>query len=455
MNQRTIIVLSMVAVLCFMLPQVAAARSCLPASGPTANTSNIVSSCGKCPPCSASVAYLVSLNPPTPENNYQVQVTLNSSFPYNQFRTDGGNIRFSTTTGTQLPFWIESWNQAPANTSIVWVKVPVAGTSLIELTSASTSAPSQSNGTAVFDYFDDFSTGLGNWNVIQQAFCTVSLVNGMVQLQANIDDENCLANVFQGISDTYTLEGQTFGTYVNNGLLVIGNGLDSITTPPGAINGTGQGPVNIDYAWSVTDYARIDANNSRITTTINGTPSQFSWASPLYIATGILPINFLARSVFYGPGDHYAAQIVSKEGFGLGQALLASTFTNYTYTLAPYSSGAALIIAWAAIRKCSLVEPAATLLNLATVEVMLKNAVEASPSSAWRSAHDKTVMLSKVDQLSCFLNFRLYCVAYSFLLHDIEPKLVEKWVVDPAWQAQFGTLCTILLQEIKLLESTC
>jgi hypothetical protein len=55
--------------------------------------------------------------------DYQVHVQLDSSFNFSKARSDGGDLRFTDASGTELiPFWIESWN--PPTSASIWVKVP-------------------------------------------------------------------------------------------------------------------------------------------------------------------------------------------------------------------------------------------------------------------------------------------------------------------------------------------
>ena len=62
---------------------------------------------------------------------------------------------------TLIPFWIESWN-ASTRTASIWINVPTipsAGTTLY-LYYGNPAATTASNGTATFEFFDDFdSTG--------------------------------------------------------------------------------------------------------------------------------------------------------------------------------------------------------------------------------------------------------------------------------------------------------
>ena len=56
--------------------------------------------------------------------DYQVQVTLDSTFDFSKALADGSDLRVTDGNGvTLIPFWIEEWD--PGNeTASIWVKVP-------------------------------------------------------------------------------------------------------------------------------------------------------------------------------------------------------------------------------------------------------------------------------------------------------------------------------------------
>ena len=59
------------------------------------------------------------------EIDYQVQITLDSSFDFSHALSDGSDIRVTDSDGiTLIPFWIELWDSGTQAASI-WIKVPV------------------------------------------------------------------------------------------------------------------------------------------------------------------------------------------------------------------------------------------------------------------------------------------------------------------------------------------
>ena len=112
-------------------------------------------------------------------NDFQVQLVLDSEFPWSHVTEDGRDIRFTASDGqTELPYWIEQWNHGSG--ASVWVRVnsiaasPSATT--LYLYYGNETATAASNGFGTFDFFDDFSSGMlepgrwsssgGTWSVI-------------------------------------------------------------------------------------------------------------------------------------------------------------------------------------------------------------------------------------------------------------------------------------------------
>ena len=123
---------------------------------------------------------VIRLTPATPADNFQVKITLPSSFSYDHCKNDGADIRFYDNYGAEIAYWIEKWN--PAGESIIWVKVPNAGTSTLFLDYGNSKAYSLSNPEEVFDFYDDFSSknSEDKWNVGGNA----SLENGRAEINS-------------------------------------------------------------------------------------------------------------------------------------------------------------------------------------------------------------------------------------------------------------------------------
>jgi len=103
--------------------------------------------------------------------DYQILVQLNTSnFDFSKANPDGSDIRFvDEDDTTKLSYWIEEWN-ASSQTARIWVNVTSipAGEKTIYLYYDNSNAVSESDGEAVFEFFDDFegtSLDANKWGI--------------------------------------------------------------------------------------------------------------------------------------------------------------------------------------------------------------------------------------------------------------------------------------------------
>ncbi len=100
------------------------------------------------------VAIQITSSNAAPLTNYPIVVPLGAAFAYGHARSDGGDLRFSTSSSGAGPFnlshWIETWSVGGA--SKIWVRVPTigAGTTTIYLFYGNPAASSTSSQAAVF-----------------------------------------------------------------------------------------------------------------------------------------------------------------------------------------------------------------------------------------------------------------------------------------------------------------
>ncbi|MDP6157095.1 MAG: DUF2341 domain-containing protein [Candidatus Thermoplasmatota archaeon] len=90
-------------------------------------------------------------------NAYQTLVTLNLSvFNYSHASSNGNDLRFIDEQGNEMAYWIQLWN--PNGLSKIWVNVTEMsnGTSRIWMHYGNPTAGRRSDGTKVFELFDDF-----------------------------------------------------------------------------------------------------------------------------------------------------------------------------------------------------------------------------------------------------------------------------------------------------------
>jgi len=106
--------------------------------------------------------------------DFQVNIRLSSTFNFSAAQSNGADLRVTNSDGiTPIPFWIENWN-APTSASI-WARVPsipASGTT-IYLYYGNSSAASASNGTATFQFFDDFSYSIPAASFVNKALAWV------------------------------------------------------------------------------------------------------------------------------------------------------------------------------------------------------------------------------------------------------------------------------------------
>ncbi len=117
--------------------------------------------------------------------DYQVLIQLSSTnFNFAHAKSDGSDIRFTSSDGkTSLDYWIEEWTATSAK---IWVEIPsipANGQIEIYMYYGNPSATSESDGNAVFDFFDDFEGSVldtTKWVVeeqnptIQNSICTIT-----------------------------------------------------------------------------------------------------------------------------------------------------------------------------------------------------------------------------------------------------------------------------------------
>ena len=92
--------------------------------------------------------------------DYQVRVVLDGTFAWSNVRSDGADVRFTTSDGTTvIPYWIETWN--PLSSAIIWVKIPSIPTTgtTVYLYYGNSDAASASNAPGTFIFGADFEDG--------------------------------------------------------------------------------------------------------------------------------------------------------------------------------------------------------------------------------------------------------------------------------------------------------
>ena len=97
------------------------------------------------------------------ETNFPLLIRLDkSAFPFSEAQPSGGDIRFTTATGTALSYQIESWDLVNGKASI-WVRIPlITGNARQEIKMywGNTAAVNESNGSVIFNSANNFLTVL-------------------------------------------------------------------------------------------------------------------------------------------------------------------------------------------------------------------------------------------------------------------------------------------------------
>ena len=129
--------------------------------------------------------------------DYQVLIELNdTNFDFSKTNSDGSDIRFvDEDDATKLSYWIEEWD-ASSQSAKIWVNVTSipAGEKTIYLYYNNSGAVSESDGDAVFEFFDDFEGGsldTNKWTThIVGSSNTVEVSGGAVILTVTDTEED-------------------------------------------------------------------------------------------------------------------------------------------------------------------------------------------------------------------------------------------------------------------------
>jgi hypothetical protein len=140
-------------------------------------------------------------------SDYQVLITIGSSFDFSKAKSDGSDIRFTLDDGvTLLPFWIETWNPA-AQMARLWVKVPsipANGTQTLYMYYSNNVANGVSSGNNTFDFFDDFESSS---SIMGQGYYSLSSPQTVLQQSEGESSPPHMLSVIQAPSGPYAYWG--------------------------------------------------------------------------------------------------------------------------------------------------------------------------------------------------------------------------------------------------------
>jgi hypothetical protein len=125
------------------------------------------------------------------QTNYPMEITVNFGtgtdagkvvYCGNNCNADFGDVRFTQSDATtELVYWLKSYTAS--NVATFWVQVntiPASpGTNTIYMYYGNAAATTTSNGSGMFAFFDDFSSGLGQWTIDPENTDSISIDNSL------------------------------------------------------------------------------------------------------------------------------------------------------------------------------------------------------------------------------------------------------------------------------------
>ena len=164
--------------------------------------------------------------------DYQVLVALSGSDFPEEAQPDGDDIRFTDADGRELSYWIEEFD-AGSKRARIWVKVPeipANGEAGVTMWCGNPGAASESDGEAVFEFFDDFENdNLDKWDVSDGWATTTDAYQGDYSAYASgapydlIKSVNMKKGIFEG-SFKFTEMNQYHYPYISPFDSVCGSG---------------------------------------------------------------------------------------------------------------------------------------------------------------------------------------------------------------------------------------
>jgi hypothetical protein len=153
------------------------------------------------------------------------QVNLNISYVSSEMKPDFSDLRFTTSDQiTPIPYWIESYT--PSVSAAVWVKIPTIralDVTTIYMYYGNPSAVDASNGTATFDFFDDFQDAIvdtNKWIV----FGSVQETDGYLQVGSDTALARQNTANYPLFSSSYALRQRGFISAIDLGYVYMGFG---------------------------------------------------------------------------------------------------------------------------------------------------------------------------------------------------------------------------------------
>lgn len=164
--------------------------------------------------------------------NPSATADVQASFTFDKLagmNADYSDIRFATTDGAALSYWIEA---ADASSATVWIKLPADETEIL-MYYGNSEAVSESSGDDVFEFFDDF-VSTENWDIssLADTLGTFTINNGIGILTKTGGSSSYCAVSKQSFSNNICIRAKIdFGSNSNDGQFGL-TSVDGENQPP-------------------------------------------------------------------------------------------------------------------------------------------------------------------------------------------------------------------------------